>query len=304
MTTVPELQHALTAPPIRDLPTDLAKRYQAKLEGYRADFEPRGTLENDLVAEMAHLVLQLEQARAVAAALAAIRVETAAVGQGTCRDDRDARLAALHLQTLAFDARPEGGRLRRHYDACERRCTVRSPHSSSSARPPPSPDALPPNPSASTPAPDRSTLVPALRARRAKSSGSPTHPSTSPATAFRPPRRIDEFNSTAGDAGPDGVVTPRAVIADGPAGYHDGTTAGRAGEFASAPPTPPARTKRTTSAIRARTPTPRSNSSSKPPWPTNGSRRLRQSPRNGAARASDRGPGQGDSPPGTFRASP
>ena len=119
MTTVPDMQRGVTAP-IRDLPTDLAKRYQAKLEGYRADFEPRGTLENDLVAEMAHLVLQLEQTRAVAAALAAIRVETAAVGQGTCRDDRDARLAALHLQTLAFDATPDGGRLRRHYDACER----------------------------------------------------------------------------------------------------------------------------------------------------------------------------------------
>ena len=77
MTTVAELQHALTAP-IRDLPTDDAKRYQAKLEGYRADFEPRGTLENDLVAEMAHLVLQLEQTRTVATALVAIRVETAA----------------------------------------------------------------------------------------------------------------------------------------------------------------------------------------------------------------------------------
>jgi len=120
MTMVSEVQRALTAPPIPDLPTDLAKRYQAKLEGYRADFEPRGTLENDLVAEMAHLVLQLEQTRAVAAAVVAIRVETSAVGQGPCRDDREARLAALHLQTLAFDATPDGDRLRRHYDACER----------------------------------------------------------------------------------------------------------------------------------------------------------------------------------------
>ena len=129
MTTVSEVQGALTTQ-IRDLPTDLAKRYQAKLEGYRADFEPRGTLENDLVAEMAHLVLQLEQTRAVAAALVAIHVETvaferqagaaAAVGQRPCRDDRDARLAALHLQTLAFDATPDGARLRRHHDACER----------------------------------------------------------------------------------------------------------------------------------------------------------------------------------------
>ena len=124
MTTVQEVQRVLTAP-IPDLPTDLAKRYQAKLEGYRADFEPRGTLENDLVAEMAHLVLELEQTRAVAAAVVAIRVETAqagaaAAGQGSFRDDRDARLAALHLQTLAFDATPDGERLRRHYDACER----------------------------------------------------------------------------------------------------------------------------------------------------------------------------------------
>ena len=76
MTTVPDMQPGVTAP-IRDLPTDRAKRSQAKLEGYRADYQPRGTLENDLVAEMAHLVLQLEQARAVAAAVAAIRVETA-----------------------------------------------------------------------------------------------------------------------------------------------------------------------------------------------------------------------------------
>ena len=68
MTMVPDVQRALTAP-IRELPTEHAKRYQAKLEGYRADYEPRGTLENDLVAEMAHLVLQLEQTRAVAAAL-------------------------------------------------------------------------------------------------------------------------------------------------------------------------------------------------------------------------------------------
>ena len=33
------------------------------------------------------------------------------------------------------------------------------------------------------------------------------------------------------------MVTPSAVVADGPAGYHDGTAAGRAGEFASAPHT-------------------------------------------------------------------
>ena len=192
MTTVSEVQRTLTTP-IRDLPTDLAKRYQAKLEGYRADFEPRGTLENDLVAEMAHLVLQLEQTRAVATALAAIRVETGrtAVGQGPCRDDREARLAALHLQTLAFDATPDGGRLRRHYDACERglhrtiatflklrkAAAIAGCHTTETEREYAGTAPVDPRPS--------------VRARRARSNGSPTHPSTSPATAIRPPRLID-----------------------------------------------------------------------------------------------------------------
>jgi hypothetical protein len=174
MTMVPDVQRALTAP-IRELPTEHAKRYQAKLEGYRADYEPRGTLENDLVAEMAHLVLQLEQTRAVAAAVAAIRVETAAaaVGQGPFRDDRDARLAALHLQTLAFDPTPDGERLRRHYGACER--------------------AL------------HRTIATFLKLRKA-----------------------------APIAGCNTTETEREY---GQAGYNDGTTAGRAGDFASAPHT-------------------------------------------------------------------
>ena len=199
MTTVSEVQRALTTQ-IRDLPTDLAKRYQAKLEGYRADFEPRGTLENDLVAEMAHLVLQLEQTRAVAAAVVAIHVETVAFSARPAQPPPSGRGPAATIATRGWPRstcrrwpstpRPTATRCAGTTTRASEGCTVRSPHSSSSARPPPSPDAIPPNPSASTPAPQRSTLVPALRARRAKSSGSPTHPSTSPATAFRPPRRI------------------------------------------------------------------------------------------------------------------
>ena len=203
MTTFAEVQRILTAP-IRDLPTDLAKRYQAKLEGYRADFEPRGMLENDLVAEMAHLVLQLEQTRAVAAAVVAIRVETAAAEARPAQPPSSGRGSAATIATRGWPRStcrrwPSTPRPTAHGCAgtttrVSEGCTVRSPHSSSSARPPPSPDPIPPNPIASTPAPHRSTLVRALRARRAKSRGSPTHPSTSPATAIRPPRRID--NST------------------------------------------------------------------------------------------------------------
>ena len=248
MTTVPEVQRPLTAP-ICDLPTDDARRYQAKLEGYRADFEPRTTLENDLLAEMAHLVLQLEQARAVAAAVAAIRVETAseaverqagaaaAVGQGPCRDDRDARLAALHLQTLAFDATPDGDRLRRHYDACERAlhrtiatflklrkaaasagCLTTEPEREYACT-------APVDPRPSTPcSPSQEQWQPYAPVHE-PSNGLPAAPA------------IRQFHATAGDVGSDGVVTPGAVIADGPAGYHDGTTAGRAGAFASTPHT-------------------------------------------------------------------
>ena len=250
MNTVPELQRVLTAPPIRDLPTDLAKRYQAKLEGYRADFEPRGTLENDLVAEMAHLVLQLEQTRAVAAALVAIRVETAAaeaverqagaaavVGQGSCRDDRDARLAALHLQTLAFDATPEGERLRRHYGACERAlhrliatflklrkaAAIAGCNTTETEREYAGTAPVDPRPSASC-SPSQEQWQPYAPVHE-PSNGHPAAPANR------------QFNSTPGDAGPDGVVTPSAVIADGPAGYNDGTTPGRAGAFASAPHT-------------------------------------------------------------------
>ena len=243
MTTVPELQRSLTAP-IRDLPTDLARRYQSKLEGYRADFEPRTTLERDLVAEMAHLVLQLEQARAVAAAVVTIRIETeaverqagaaAAVGQGSCRDDRDARLAALHLQTLAFDATAEGERLRRHHDTCERglhrtiatflKLRKAAASAGSNTKEPKREYAgtapLDPRPSAPcSPSQEQWLLYAPVHE---PGNGRPAAPANR------------QFNSTAGDVGPDGVVTPSAVIADAQAGYSDGTTAG---EFASAPHT-------------------------------------------------------------------
>ena len=186
---------------------------------------------------MAHLVLQLEQTRAVAAALVAIRVETAAVGQGPCRDDRDARLAALHLQTLAFDATPDGGRLRRHYDTCERAlhrtiatflklrkaaaiagCLTTETEREYAGTAP-----VDPRPSAPC-SPSQEQWQPYAPVHE-PSNGHPAAPANR------------QFNTTAGDVGPDGVVTPGAVIADGPAGYHDGTAAGRAGEFASAPHT-------------------------------------------------------------------
>ena len=244
MTTVAEVQRVLTTP-IRDLPTDLAKRYQAKLEGYRADFEPRGMLENDLVAEMAHLVLQLEQTRAVAAAVVAIRVETAAAerqagtaaaaGQGPCRDDRDARLAALHLQTLAFDATPDGERLRRHHDACERglhRTIATFLKLRKAAAIAGSNTTEPEREYAGTAPVDPRPSAPCSPSQEPWQPYAPVHePSNGHPAA--PANR--QFNmTTAGDVGPDGVVTPSAVIADGPAGYHDGTTAGA---FASAPHT-------------------------------------------------------------------
>ena len=200
MTTVSEVQRALTTP-IRDLPTDLARRYQAKLEGYRADFEPRGTLENDLVAEMAHLVLQLEQTRAVAAALVAIHVETVAFerqavqqpppGRGPSAPIATCGWPALDLQTLAFDATPDGERLRRHYAACDRalhRTIATFLKLRKAAAIAGSNTTLTEREYAGT-APVGPRPMP--RARRAKSRGSPTHPSTSPATAIRPPRLFD-----------------------------------------------------------------------------------------------------------------
>ena len=232
MTTVSEVQRPLTTP-IRDLPTDLARRYQAKLEGYRADFEPRGTLENDLVAEMAHLVLQLEQTRAVATALAAIRVETAAVGQGPFRDDREARLAALHLQTLAFDATADGDQLRRHYDTSERALhrtiatflKLRKAAAIAGCNTTETERGIRRH-RAGRPSSQRLVLaepraMAALRTRpRAQQ-----RPSAGPGYSTIPyhrrrcrPRRRGHPRS--------------AVIADGQAGYHHGTTAG---EFASAP---------------------------------------------------------------------
>ena len=234
-------------------------------------------------------MLQLEQARAVAAALAAIRVETeaverqagaaAAVGQGPCRDDRDARLAALHLQTLAFDATPDGERLRRHYDACERALhrtiatflKLRKAAAIAGCQ-----YHLTEREYAGTAPVDPRPSAPCSPSQEPWQPYAPVH---EPSNGLPAAPAIRQFHTTAGDAGPDGVVTPGAVIADGPAGYHDGTTAGRA-ESLQALPTPPARTKRTTSAIRGKTPTPRSNSSSKPPWPTSASRRPRPSASN------------------------
>ena len=281
MTTVSEVQRAMAAA-IRDLPTDLAKRYQAKLEGYRADFEPRGSLENDLVAEMAHLVLQLEQTRAVAAAVVAIRVETAGA---------EARAGALPRRSRRAAGRAPlaDARLRRH----ARRRPAAQALRHVRASPAPYDRHIPQAPQGRR---HRRIQYHRTRARvRRHRTGRPSsEPPCSPsqeqwqpyAPVHEPSNGLpaapanQEFNTTSGDVGPDGVVTPSAVIADGPAGYHDGTTAGRAGEFASAPTTPPARTKRTTSAIRARTPTPRLNSSSRPPWPTSASRRPRQSASN------------------------
>ena len=161
----------------------------------------------------------------------------AAVGQGSCRDDRDARLAALHLQTLAFDATPEGERLRRHYGACERAlhrtiatflklrkaAAIAGCNTTETEREYAGTAPVDPRPSAPC-SPSQEQWQPYAPVHE-PSNGHPAAPANR------------QFHTTAGDVGPDGVVTPSAVIADGQAGYHDGTTAGRAGEFASAPHT-------------------------------------------------------------------
>ena len=138
---------------------------------------------------------------------------------------------------MAFDATPDGERLRRHHDACERAlhrtiatflklrkaaaiagCLTTEPEREYAGTAP-----LDPRPSAPcSPSQEQWLLYAPVHE---PSNGLPAAPAN------------QEFNTTSGDAGPDGVATPSAVIADGPAGYHDGTTAGRAGEFASAPHT-------------------------------------------------------------------
>ena len=94
------VKHGLTAQ-IPVLPGEDPAQFHARVDGYKTDLQPRGTLENDLVEQMAQQAWQIDRALTADAARLTIKIQTAAAETAV----RDADQAAALGQRLFFDRR-------------------------------------------------------------------------------------------------------------------------------------------------------------------------------------------------------
>ena len=94
------VKHGLTAQ-IPVLPGEDPTQFHTRVDGYKTDLQPRGTLENDLVEQMAQQAWQIDRALTADAARLTIKIQTAAAESAV----RDADQAAALGQRLFFDRR-------------------------------------------------------------------------------------------------------------------------------------------------------------------------------------------------------